>query len=90
MPHPASLPGWRRARKLDQGAIAEAKKILLRQGEVRFGSPDARVRSVLEGITDVERLEALGERLLNVATREELLDSPAPRRSQPRRRRKAS
>jgi hypothetical protein len=70
-----------RGRKVDQGAVAEGKKILLRQGEVRFGSPDARARSVLEGITVVERLEALGERLLQMATWEELLGSPAPRRS---------
>jgi hypothetical protein len=69
-----------------EGAIAEAKKILLRQGQVRFGSPGARVRSVLDGITDVDRLEALGERLLKVATWEELLGLPATRRSTPRRR----
>ncbi len=68
----------------NEGAVAEAQKFLLRQGQIRFGSPDARIRSVLEGITDVERLEALGERLLNVANWEELLGSPTPRRSQRR------
>ena len=58
----------------------EAKKILLRLGQGRFGPPNARVRPVLEGITDVERLEELSERVYQVASWEELLGQRTPRR----------
>ena len=73
------------AKGRSEGAIAEAKTFFLRLGQGRFGPPGARVRSVLEGITDVERLEALGQRVYTVASWEELLSLPTPRRSQPRR-----
>jgi predicted transposase YdaD len=72
-----------------EGALAEARKFVLRQGRVRFGPPDTRVMAAVEGIADVERLEELGERLLSAASWQELLGLPAPRRQQPRRRPKA-
>jgi hypothetical protein len=68
-----------------EGALTEAKRILLRLGQGRLGPPDARVRSALEGITDVERLEALGERVYSAASWEELL-ALSSRRAPPRRR----
>jgi predicted transposase YdaD len=74
------------AKGRNEGAVAEAQKILLRQGQIRFGSPDVRARSALEGITDVEQLESLGDRLLAVASWEELLGPPPARRSPSRRR----
>ena len=77
------------AKGRSEGALAEARRMLLLQGEIRFGSPDARARSVLEGITDVERLEALGRRLLTAASWDELLAQPAPRHSPSRRRPRA-
>ena len=73
----------------EKGALAEARKIVLRLGRNRFGPPDARVTAAVEAIADVERLEELGERLLSAASWDELLGLPAPRRPQPRRRPKA-
>lgn len=63
-----------------KGALREARKMLLRQGTVRFGAPPAKVTRSLERISDVEQLEVLGERLLRVESWEELLDQPRPRR----------
>jgi hypothetical protein len=77
------------AKGRSEGAVAEAKTFLLRLGQIRFGSPDARVRSAVDAITDLERLEGLGERLLSVASWEELLGIPGSRRSSTRRRPKA-
>jgi predicted transposase YdaD len=56
-----------------QGRAEEARKLLLRQGGVRFGSPPPQVERALAAITDLDRLEQLGERLLSVASWDELL-----------------
>ena len=53
-----------------KGQIQEALRIILRLGRKRFG--DA-VRSRLEVISDLERLESLGDRLLIVSSWDELL-----------------
>jgi hypothetical protein len=71
-----------------EGALAEARKILILLGSSRFGPPDGAMTAALEGITDVERLEELGVCVLvpnKVAGWEELLSLPAP---QPRSRRR--
>ena len=47
--------------------------ILLRQGSKRFGSPDARAREAVEALADIDRLERLTERLLDVSSWDELL-----------------
>jgi hypothetical protein len=54
----------------------EAKRIMLRQGTKRFGPPHARTRAAIEAITDVDRLEQLTERLLDVSSWDELLATP--------------
>lgn len=61
---------------LDEGAEKEAKKFILFQGQDRFGPPSESARATLEAITDLERLEQLGRRLLHVSTWEELLQQP--------------
>jgi hypothetical protein len=38
---------------------------LLRQGIKRFGEPDATIVAGLEAIQDLDRLEALGKRILD-------------------------
>jgi hypothetical protein len=73
----------------EKGALAEARKFLLRMGRSRFGPPNAPVTAAVERIADVERLEELGERLLSAATWEELLGLPVPRRPRSRRRPRA-
>jgi predicted transposase YdaD len=72
-----------------KGALAEARKIVLRLGGKRFGPPNAQATAALERIADIGRLEELSERLLSAGSWQELLGLPAPRRPQPRRRPKA-
>jgi hypothetical protein len=55
---------------LDRGRIDEARKLLLRQGQIRFGPPDAPTRTAIETLKDLERLS---ERLLDALSWAELL-----------------
>ena len=56
-----------------RGQIAEAKKLLIRQGQVQFGRLDKATRAKIQSIEDLERLEDLSVRLLNVASWADLL-----------------
>jgi hypothetical protein len=58
---------------LQEGREEEARAILRRLGTKRFGPPSETARAVLEGISGIERLERLSERLLDVESWEELL-----------------
>jgi hypothetical protein len=58
---------------LKEGCREEARRIILRQGEVRFGKPDEATRQPLEAKDDLDQLERLGERLLFVSSWAELL-----------------
>ncbi len=58
---------------IDEGRAQEARTMLLRQGTKRFGPPSPEARSTLEEISDIGRLEVLGERLLDVESWDELL-----------------
>lgn len=61
------------ARGRAEGRAEEARRILLRLGERRFGPPSAAVQATLEDISDLERLERLADRMLEAATWDELL-----------------
>ncbi len=52
------------------------QRVLLRQGRKKFGEPDEVTRLALRGITDLERLDRMSERVLEVATWQELLQTP--------------
>lgn len=71
-----------------EGKAEEARKMLLLQGRDRFGEPSAKIAALLNALTDVGQLEALGLRLLHVKTWEELFGVHGTTR-QPRRRKKA-
>ena len=58
-----------------EGAREEAKKLLLLLGRDRFGPPSKTVQAELETIQDLRRLEALGLRLGQVGSWQELLGS---------------
>jgi len=58
---------------LSEGEAREARKIILRQGRIRFGEAGDAVVSRLDAISDLEQLELLGERLLIVSSWDELL-----------------
>ena len=55
-----------------EGRVAEARSLILRLGTKRFGAASAESESVLEA-ADIERLEAIVERLLEVESWQELL-----------------
>ena len=69
----------------EEGRAAEARRMMLLQGEAKFGPPDAAVRTALEKISDLAQLEALGVRLLSAASWQELFALPTPRRRSGRR-----
>ena len=54
------------------------QRVLLIQGEIRFGTPDERIRHAIEEIRDLEHLERLSRRLFdtNIKDWAELLDTP--------------
>jgi len=63
---------------LRDGRITEARRMLLRQGTKRFRTPDATTLAALEAIKDIDRLEAIGERILDpeIHDWDELLQTP--------------
>ena len=50
---------------LRDGRITEAQRMLLRLGRKRFRDTDAETVAAIEAIKDVDRLETLGERILD-------------------------
>jgi predicted transposase YdaD len=58
-----------------KGRAAEARKILLRQGRKRLGPPEESVQDRIAALSDVDRLDLLLDRLLDVASWDELLAS---------------
>jgi predicted transposase YdaD len=58
---------------LDEGREEEARKILLRQGQRKFGPPDPAVEATLQGITDLERLERMTDRIFDATSWPDLL-----------------
>jgi predicted transposase YdaD len=63
---------------LIEGAVRELQRVLLIQGEIRFGAPNERIRNAIEEIRDLEHLERMSRRLLdtNLHDWEGLLDTP--------------
>jgi predicted transposase YdaD len=59
-----------------EGKLEEAKRILLRQGRKRFGPPKAAIKSTIESIADLVRLEHLSDRILDAKSWDELIDGP--------------
>lgn len=62
---------------LAKGEVKEARNILFRQGRKRFGPPNTATIDALEAIKDLNRLEELSERLLDVTSWDELLAAPS-------------
>ena len=52
---------------LFEGRVGEAQRLLLLQGELRFGAADDATRSDIEAIRDVERLERIMKRVLDTS-----------------------
>jgi predicted transposase YdaD len=58
------------------GRAEEARRILLRIGEKRFGPPDPATRTRIESITELDEPEALTLRVIEVESWAELLTQP--------------
>ncbi|MFL5341567.1 MAG: Rpn family recombination-promoting nuclease/putative transposase [Gemmataceae bacterium] len=69
-----------------KGAVEEAQRLLLRQGAKKLGDPNKGARAVVEQILDLNRLEALFDRVDQVNSWQELLAEPQPRRRTGKRR----
>jgi hypothetical protein len=63
------------AQGIEQGRVA-LRKALINLGTKRLGTPPLKVRKILERINDIDRLEKLTERVVDVANWKELLESP--------------
>jgi hypothetical protein len=61
---------------LDEGQERRARKYILIAGEERMGPPDESVKTQIEGVTDLERLDRMFRRALKVSTWQEILDTP--------------
>lgn len=61
---------------IEEGRVEAGQHIVLRLGRKRFGEPDAVTEAALKAITDPDRLEQLSERLLDVASWQDLLRAP--------------
>ena len=59
-----------------RGRVEEARRLLLRRAGFVSVPPDEATQAALAAIADVERLERWGERLVQVTTWQELLDTP--------------
>jgi predicted transposase YdaD len=65
-----------RAQGFIEGRTDEARQAVLQLGRKKLGQPDDGVRMRIAAIADVDRLNSLLERILEVASWDELLTSP--------------
>jgi hypothetical protein len=61
---------------LDEGAEKAFRKVILLQGEDRFGPPDESVKTQLQLITDLDRLERMARRTPKAASWQEIIETP--------------
>lgn len=66
----------RRTEGRTEGRIKGEKRLLLILGQQRFGPPNDRARRALVAMTNVERIERIGTRLLQAASWDDLLSTP--------------
>ena len=61
---------------VEQGEAKGIKKSILRAGHARLGSPDPSLKSQLESINDIERLDRMMDSALNGANWQEIIETP--------------
>ncbi len=67
-----------RVEGLAEGALEHARKTLLRHGGKKLGPPNERVEAEIAALGDLDRLNELIDRVLDVSTWDELLSPPDP------------
>jgi hypothetical protein len=61
---------------LDEGREKQAKKTILFLGEERMDPPDESIKTQLERLTDLARLDRMIRRAAKATTWQEILDTP--------------
>ena len=61
---------------LEEGEEKGLRRMILAQGNDRFGPPDESVKASLNNITDLDRLERIGLQMHKARSWQELLDTP--------------
>ncbi len=56
-----------------KGRIEEAKRLLVRQGQKRFGPPTSSVKAKVESVVNLAKLEKLADKILDVQSWDELI-----------------
>jgi hypothetical protein len=62
----------------EEGRVDEAQRLLLLQGEIHFGSPAEATREAVETIRDLNRLERMSRRVVDMSVHnwDDLLSTP--------------
>lgn len=60
---------------MEEGMVKDRQDVLLQQGRKKFGPPTPSIEMAVRGITDMERLTRLTDRVLDVSSWQELLAS---------------
>jgi hypothetical protein len=61
---------------LDEGQEKGTKKAILLVGEKRLGPPDASIKTRLDLVTDLERLDRMIVKAVTAASWQEILETP--------------
>jgi hypothetical protein len=61
---------------VEEGRVEEAQKLILRQGTIRFGPPDAAVRTAVLAIEGLEQLERMSDRVLTASGWGDVIGTP--------------
>jgi hypothetical protein len=61
-----------------KGRVEEARLAILRLGRKKFGEPDPQVSTTIDAIDDVDQLNSLMDRILDVSSWDDLLTFPGP------------
>lgn len=61
---------------IDEGREIQARKMIQKLGTRKLGPPDEATITLLEGITDIDRLEQILERVFDATSWQDLLDTP--------------
>ncbi len=65
---------------INEGAIQEARKTLLRQGSKKLGAPNERIEAEITALDDLDRLDELIDRVQEVSSWDDLFSpSNSPR-----------
>jgi hypothetical protein len=63
---------------LAKGRVEDARSVLVRHGTKKFGPPNEQAKAQVAALTDLDRLHDLVDRVLDVASWDELFASPNP------------